>query len=149
LSRPPTRRRSTVFAGVALFVTGVAAAQGQKTDLQGVYDIDATASDDIGAAVARGTAQMNFAIRPLARHLIAKANPSYRRIVLTKSGATATIKLDGGSPIETPLDGTSVRWIREDGGIDRITGQWSDRALLVYFRADDGARTQNGVDPLS
>jgi len=130
------------FAGIAWALVGTAAAQAVQADLQGAYEIDASASDDIEAAIARGTAQLNFAIRPLARHLIAKANPPYQRIVILQTGVTASLQLDARPPIQMPLDGNWVRWIREDGGIDRVTGQWSYPAFVVYYQGEDGARMQ-------
>ena len=134
------KARSTL-AGIALILSGVAAAQAQQAELQGVYDIDAGASDDIQATVIRGTAQLNFAIRALARRLIAKANPPYQRIGISQDGVTASLQLDSCQPIRMPLDGSPVRWVREDGGIDDVTGQWSYPSLVVYFKGEGGART--------
>jgi len=151
----PSRTRSSVFAkagatlaGIALVLTSTAMAQARQPDLQGVYEFDANSSDDIQAAITRGTEQMNFALRPLARRLIAKANPPYQRIAILQSGTTASLQLDARQPIQTPLDGTWIRWIREDGGIDRVTGQWSYPTFVVYFQGEDGARVQKYVlDP--
>ncbi len=127
---------------IAWALGGAPAARAEQADLQGVYEIDARASDDIEAAITRGTAPMNFAIRPLARRLIAKANPPYQRIVISQAGLTASLHLDARPLIQTPLDGSWVRWIREDGGIDRVTGQWSYPAFVVYYQGEDGARVQ-------
>ena len=139
----PAKMRSRL-AGLTLALAGMAAAQGPQAQaaLEGAYKIDANASDDIEAAITRGTAQMNFAIRSLARRLIAKANPPYQRIVISRTGSTANLQLDTRPPIQTPLDGSWVPWIREDGGIDRITGQWSYPTFVVHFKGEDGARTQ-------
>jgi hypothetical protein len=130
----------SALAGVALVLMGAVAAQAQPAELQGVFEIDASASDNIEAAITRGTAQMNFAIRPLARRLIAKANPPYQRIGISRTGNTASLQLDARPSIQTPLDGSWVRWVREDGGIDSITGQWSYAAFVVYFKGEDGSR---------
>lgn len=140
----PAKIRSRL-AGLTLVLAGMAAAQGPQAqaELQGAYKIDANASDDIEAAITRGTAQMNFTIRSLARHLIAKANPPYQRIVISRTGDTASLQLDARPPIRTPLDGSWVRWIREDGGVDNITGQWSYPTFVVYFKGEDGARTHS------
>jgi hypothetical protein len=136
-----------LLAGIAV-LTGTARAQVSAPELPGVYVLDANSSDDIQAVVTRGTEQMNFAIRALARHLIAKANPAYQRISISKSDAAASLQLDARPPIQTPLDGTWVRWIREDGGTDRITGQWSYPTFVMYFQGEDGARVHKYVlDP--
>jgi hypothetical protein len=133
------------LAGIALALAGATAAQIEQADLQGVYEIDAGASDDIQAAITRGTAQMNFAIRPLARRLIANANPPYQRVRISQTGVTASLQLDARPAIQTPLDGSWIRWIREDGGMDRVSGQWSYPTFVVYYKGEDGARTQKYV----
>jgi hypothetical protein len=137
-----------VLAGVALVLIGATVAQVPQPDLQGAYEIDPKASDDIQAAITRGTAQLNFAIRPLARRLIAKANPAYQRIVISRYGAMASLQLEARQAIQTPLDGNWVQWIREDGRVDRITGEWSYPTFVVYFQGEDGARVQRyALDP--
>jgi hypothetical protein len=148
LTRPASGRACTmgsVFAGIALILAGAAGAQMQRDDIRGEYAIDASAGDDIEAAINRGTAELNFAIRPLARRLIAKSNPPYKRIMISRDGATASVQLDSRPPIRVPLDGSSVRWIREDGGIDIVSGEWSYPAFAVYFKGEDGARVQKYV----
>ena len=141
-------KTGATLVGVVLVLTGAALAQAPQPDLQGIYGFDANSSDDIQAAITRGTEQMNFAIRPLARRLIAKANPPYQRIAISRSGTTASLQLDARPPIRTPLDGTWTRWVREDGGIDRVSGQWSYPTFAVLFQGEDGARVQKYVlDP--
>jgi len=128
------------LAMIALTVTS-AVAQAQRPELQGVYDLDAGASDDVEAIVTRGTEQMNFAIRGLARRLIAKANPRYEQIAISQDGVTARVQLDARAPILAPLNGDSVRWVREDGGTDTVACRWSYPSLELIFKADDGGRT--------
>jgi hypothetical protein len=110
-------------------------------DLQGVYTLDAAASDSINSAIENGTADMNFAIRGLARRRIAQTNPRYERIRLSRTDATIMVQFDSRAAIELPADGRSVPWTREDGGKYIVTAQWSAPQLLMHFDADDGQRT--------
>jgi hypothetical protein len=135
-------------AGSVWAISSAVSANAQQEDLQGIFDIDISSSDDIGAVITRGTAQMNFMTRPLARRLIAQANPAYRQIAISLDSATVVIRLDEGRPITTPLNGNPVRWIREDGQVDRVTANWAYPTFIMRFEAEDGQRTHRYVlDP--
>jgi hypothetical protein len=128
----------TFICAIAMPSTALLA---QQRDLQGAYAIDAAASDNIEAAIVSGTADMNFAIRSLARSLIAKTNPRYDRVEVRRNGTSVSVRFDARPPIEMPLDGHPVRWIREDGGIYNVTAQWSDTQVVMHFESDNGDRT--------
>jgi hypothetical protein len=137
-----------LWAGSVWAMSSALAANAQQESLQGIFDIDTSSSDDVGSAITRGTAQMNFTIRPLARRLIAKANPPYRQIAISQDGVNAVTRLDEGQPITTPLNGNPVRWIREDGQVDSVTGRWAHPTFVLHFQAEDGQRTHRYVlDP--
>ena len=112
----------------------------QPANLQGVYTIDAAASDDIDAAITRGTADMNFAIRSLARSLTAKTNPRYERVEIRRNDTTVSVRYDSRPPIEVPADGRSVRWVREDGAAYDVSVQWNAPQLVMHFESDTGKR---------
>ena len=109
-------------------------------DLQGVYTLEAAASDSIESAIENGTADMNFAIRGLARRRIAQTNPRYERVRLSRSDTTVSVQFDSREALEIPADGRSVPWTREDGGKYNVTAQWSAPQLVMHFDADDGQR---------
>jgi hypothetical protein len=117
----------------------------QQPDLQGVYTIDADASDNIDAAITRGTADMNFAIRSLARSRTAKTNPRYRRVEIRRNASTVSVKYDARPPIEIPADGRSITWLREDGAAYSVSVQWSAAQLVMHFESDTGNRTNTLV----
>jgi hypothetical protein len=127
---------------VCLYVLAASAmpAQAQQTDLQGVYTFDAAASDDMKAAVDRGTADMNFAIRGIARSRIAQTNPRYERVAISRSDKTVSVQFDQRPPIVLPLDGHSVPYTRDDGEKDDASAQWSTTQLVLDFKSDKGER---------
>ena len=139
----------SVRASLAIAFCTVAAPAGtlraQQLDLQGVYAIDPAASDDIGAAITRGTADMNFAIRSLARNRTAKTNPRYERLEIRRNDTTVSVKYDARPPIEIPADGRSVPWVREDGSSYNVSVQWSPSQLVMHFESDTGNRTNTLV----
>lgn len=117
----------------------------QPADLQGVYTIDAAASDDIGTAITRGTADMNFAIRSLARNRTAKTNPRYERVEIRRSDTTVSVRYDARPAIEIPVDGRAVPWVREDGSTYNVSVQCSPAQLVMYFESGTGNRTNTLV----
>jgi hypothetical protein len=116
-------------------------ARAQMPDLRGVYAIDISSSDDIESAIDRGTESMNFLIQGLARSRIAQTSPRYERIEISRTDTTVSVQFDSREPIVIPLDGRSVSWIREDGGRDDVSAQWSATQLVMDFNAgSDGER---------
>jgi hypothetical protein len=114
---------------------------GEVPDLQGIYVLDRAASDNIDAAIEQGTAEMNFAIRYVARGRIAKTNPLYQRVQISRAAGTVSVRFDAAKPIDIPTDGRSVAWTRQDGGKYDITAESSATKLVMHLRADDGERT--------
>jgi hypothetical protein len=138
--------KTRFFAGwlpivLCAFAASPAPLRAQQEDLQGVYAIDAAASDDIEAAITRGTADMNFAIRPLARSRTAKTNPCYQRIEIHRNENTVSVRYDARPPIDIPADGRSVPWIREDGATYDVSIEWSAAQAVMHFESDTGNRT--------
>jgi hypothetical protein len=117
----------------------------QQTDLQGTYAIDAAASDDIKTAIDRGTAEMNFLIRDIARSRTAQTNPRYGHIAISHGSDAVSIRFDTRAPIVVPLDGRSVPWMREDGGKYDVTAQWNAKQLVMDFKSDDGERVNTFI----
>ena len=105
-----------------------------------MYTIDAAASDNIETAINNGTADMNFAIRYLARRITAQTNPRYERIQISRNDTTISVQFDARKPIEMPADGQSVPWVREDGGKDDLSAQWTATQLVMHFKSGDGER---------
>ncbi len=100
---------------------------------------------NIDAAIDKGIAGMNFAIRPLARGRIAKTNPLYERVEISRDEYSLRVKFDANKPIEMPLDGRSVRWMRQDGGTYNVAVQQLDAQLIMHFTANDGERNNTFI----
>jgi hypothetical protein len=133
------RRLAQMFCICALALC-TAPVRAQAWGLQGSYTLDPAAGDSIEKAVVNGTAEMNFAIRSLARGRIVKTNPPYGRIQLWRTETVISVQFDSRQAIEMPADGRPVRWAREDGGMYNISAQCSATQLVMHFNADDGQR---------
>jgi hypothetical protein len=123
----------------------VSAVRADQEGLQGVYAIDVARSDSIDAAIERAIAEMNFVVRPIARGRLAKTNPRYERIALSRNDATVSVQFDARKPIEMPADGRAVSWVREDGEKFEVSAQWSAAQLIMHFKAEDGERVNTFV----
>jgi hypothetical protein len=140
----PLRRRLLL----CLLSLNLAALAADQPDLQGVYAVDRAASDSIDQAIENGTAAMNFVIRPLARSRIAKTNPLYQRVRISREYLSVRVQFDADEPIEVPVDGRSVRWVRQDNGTYDVTAAWTAERLVMYFKAGDEKRTDTfDLDP--
>lgn len=135
------RLQKSFLVLASVLAVSAAAVEVPVRDLQGIYLLDAAASDSIESAIEGGTADMNFAIRGLARRRIAQTNPRYERIRLSRSDTTISVQFDSRAALEIPADGRSLPWTREDGGKYNVTAQWSASQLVMHFDADDGQRT--------
>jgi hypothetical protein len=131
--------------GLALSLIAAGAEPG---DLQGVYILDRAASDNIDIAIDKGIGGMNFVIKPLARSRIARTNPLYERVEISRDDFNLQVRFDANKPIEMPLDGRSVPWVRQDGGTYDVTVQQIDSRLMMHFNANDGQRSNTfTLDP--
>lgn len=132
-----------VFIG--LCALWAVASSAEQWGPEGTYAIDGAASDNIETAITHGTAEMNFAIRSIARSRIAKTNPLYGTIHLHRSDIAVTVQFDTGKPIELPLDGRAIPWERQDGGTYDVSAECSTTELVMRFHANDGERTNTFV----
>ena len=99
----------------------------------------ATQPDPIGPAIQRGTAEMNFVTRPIARRRLAATNDAYSTVEIRFAGGNVTTVLAGRS-ITSPADGREIEWRREDGELLRVTTSLRDGTLVQTFTAEDGSR---------
>jgi hypothetical protein len=109
--------------------------------LVGIYDLDASRSDDIQGAIRAGTAEMNFAIRGIARDRTAAINPRYATIAIAHESKEVIVTFSAHEPLHVSLDGPSTDWIREDGGHWMASAQWNDSKLIMHMVNDNGRRT--------
>ena len=107
----------------------------------GNYRIDAKASDNVGNAIEKQTASMNFITRPIARGRLKKTNPAYDSIGIAFPANNISITLDQRKAIVFPASGAAVKWTREDGETFDLSGHVANGVLTQTFVAEDGRRT--------
>jgi hypothetical protein len=118
-------------------------AAAQQPAIEGVYTFDATASDDIKAAINAAVSNMNFIVKPIARSRLTKTNPAYQRISITREGTEIVVAFDTRKPVRMPADGTSIKWTREDGEKFDVKVARQDTQLTQTFVAEDGQRVND------
>lgn len=125
---------------VALLGALPSAAHGQAPSLDGSYLLAADASDDVNRAIESSVARMGFIVRPIARSRLRKTNVPYRRLRISTDDGRISIAPDAAAPVVSPMDGTPIRWRREDGEVLDVVTAWEGGSLSQTFRADDGSR---------
>ncbi|NEX92768.1 hypothetical protein [Caulobacter sp. 17J65-9] len=108
--------------------------------LVGNWTLDAAASDDVGAAVDKAIAPMNFAIRPIAKSRLMKTNPVYKTLGITLPPGKISVSFDGYPPAVGPADGSTVKWKRRDGEVLDLSNRIAGGQLIQTFGAPDGTR---------
>lgn len=140
-------KRTTLIVSTAMAI-GLAAitprlSVAQQPTIGGIYTFDATASEDIKAAINSVTSKMNFIVKGVARSRLTKTNPAYQRIVIAREGSEIVITLDTRKPIRMPADGSVIKWTREDGEKFDLKGEWKDSQLIQTYVAEDGQRVND------
>lgn len=110
------KRAMTVLLLGLSFCTGpMASVRAATPDLVGSWVFDASQSDDVEAAVKTAVEKVNFIIRGFAHGRLRNTNKPYRTLAILVQGKEVQIKKDARVPVKAPLDGTPVKWRREDG----------------------------------
>lgn len=128
-----------VTLALALAISPVALCDPSET-LVGTWQFVADGSDDIAAAIEGSVAKMNFIKRPIARSRLKKTNSTYRTIRIERQPDLILVAFDAGKPVGMPIDGTKVKWQRDDGEKFDVSGQWQESMLKQAFVAEDGER---------
>jgi hypothetical protein len=115
-------------------------AHAQASSLQGTYDLDGGASQDIGKAIDKVAGQMSFLAAPVARKRLMATNPPVRRITISYTDKDVTIQADGGAALRTPADGTPIDWTREGGEKVKVSTIWEGAQLKRSLASRDGVR---------
>ena len=137
------RQRISALFAAALALVLVAPAPGSaqgNASLEGTFTYNASASDNINAAIDAAVRDMNFALRPIARGRLRKTNAPYQRLQISHTAQQVTVTTDGRRPIVSPANGTPVDWTREDGEKLKVSTEWENGTLEQTFKAEDGQR---------
>jgi hypothetical protein len=148
--RPRALRLGLV--GVALLVgavmpTPVRAQTGQDVPpgvaSQGVsrYSLLSDSSDNIGKAIDRTVAHMNFITRPIARSRLNKVNPRPTRLQVAVQADSVSVAFDDGNPVVTPLNGNTIPWSNPlTHETDQARGSVVADTIRQTLAAPDGER---------
>jgi hypothetical protein len=139
------QRISALFAALlalALVAPAPGSAQGAAS-LNGTFTYNASASDNINAAIDAAVRDMNFALRPIARGRLRKTNQPYQRLQISHTPQQVSVVTDTRRPIVSPANGTPVDWTREDGEKLKVSTVWQGSTLEQTFKAEDGQRVND------
>jgi len=111
-----------------------------------VYELVPGESDDVHAAIERTIAPLNFIIRPIARHRLARTNHTPAHLTLEVRPDIRVITFEGANPIPTPRDGSSLPWI---SGVSKelyhVHAVAHGDTLVQTILASDGRRVDEFV----
>lgn len=126
------------LAAVVLFA-GTASAQQAAPAFVGAWSYAPEQGSVIERAIDRGTAEMNFVTKPIARRRLRATNTAYATVdVRLADGAITTVL--AGRAIASPADGRAVPYTREDGEVMRVATVLREGTLVQTFTAEDGSR---------
>lgn len=135
------QRTRTLLLTLAALALPLGAASAQESSMRGTFTVDRAHSDDVNRAIETAVGRMNFVTRPIARGRLRRTNPVYGRVVVNYTGDQVSTTFDQRHPIESPSNGTPIKWTREDGEKFDLSTEWQGQRLVQTFRAEDGTRT--------
>ena len=131
-------RFALALAVAALVPAGLSAQQ--TAGLRGTWTLDRQASDNVAQAINTAVARMNFVTRPIARGRLTRTNQPYQRVVIDFTAQQVSVTTDSRPAIESPGNGTPIKWTREDGEVLDLSTEWENGRLEQTFKAEDGQR---------
>ena len=135
---------STCSVCAALLLVGLStAARAEDPTWVGTFVSEEQSDAGIQNAIEAATADMNVLTRSVARGRLKKTNPLYKRIVITRQVVMIGVSFDERRPIEMPVDGSVIKWTREDGEILAVSARAEDGRLVQTFKAEDGQRVNS------
>lgn len=128
-------------AGATAVRAQAVAGMGEAPAIVGTYTYVAEGSDDIEEAIDDAVSKVSWFIRTFARSRLRNTNPLYERIVIERSDTAWSILVDDRKPVVAPVDGSAVKWEREDGEVFDVSIELLDPSTLKQlFVAEDGER---------
>ena len=129
------------FAALLFLLTLCPAAAAQESQLRGTFVFNREASDDINRAIDTAVAGMSFATRPTMRGRLRKSNQAYQRVIIDYDQRAVSITFDQRRPMESPANGTPVKWTREDGEKFDLSTEWEGGYLEQTLKGEQEMRT--------
>ena len=136
------QRIAPLFCALALVLAASlpAGLHAQQASMKGTWRYNAQASDNVMTAINAAVNRMNFVTRPIARGRLNRTNQPYQRVVIDFTQQQVSITMDQRSVINTPANGTPIKWTREDGEVFDVATAWEGHGLKQTFKAEDGQR---------
>ncbi len=128
--------KTVVACALVIALTLTCAAAAQESSLRGTFTLDRAASDDIDRAI-----EAVSKARPDARRRLRRTNPTYQRVVINYTQRMVSVTFDQRRAIESPADGTPVKWTREDGEKFDLSTEWEGGRLEQTFKGEGEERT--------
>ncbi|HET7464458.1 MAG TPA: hypothetical protein VFJ82_24580 [Longimicrobium sp.] len=135
------QRTRTLLLALAALALPLATATAQESSMRGTFTLDRAHSDDINRAIEAAVNKMSFITRPIARGRLRRTNAAYQRVVINYTNEQVSTTFDQRHAIQSPGNGTPVKWTREDGEKFDLSTEWQGQRLIQTFRAEDGSRT--------
>ncbi len=95
----------------------------------------------IEAGIEKAIDDMNFITRPIARSKLNKANIAFKSIKIKFVDGKVSIQQDSRTAVTSPIDGTKVKWTREDGDVFKVSQKVSETKITQIFRGESGKKT--------
>jgi hypothetical protein len=137
------QRTTTLLIALAALAAPAAVrrAEAQAPSLQGVFQLNTRASEDVNRAIDNAVSRMNFIVRPIARGRLRKTNEPYRRVTISHTQSQVSVTTDARAAIVTPATGSPIKWTRpEDNEKLNVSTEWEAGRLKQTFQAEDGRR---------
>ena len=128
------------FAG-ALFCTVLAATAARAQVPAGEWVRDFAQSDDINAAINRGTQGLSFIVKPIARKRLRATNPPPQTLSIKSSGNSIDIVLNNDVVLHTS-PGASFEWSYQGEKL-HVSTTLEGGVLTNVFKADDGEKSNS------
>ncbi len=114
-------------------------------NLSGTFQFIAEQSDDIDQAISEAIDTMNVVVRPFARRRLQHITAPYPLLRIRATPDAMLMVADTRAPIHMLVNGTAVRWKREDGEMFNVSGMWDGDAFEQTFVSGTGRRVNRYV----
>jgi hypothetical protein len=127
--------------------SGTGSANAQSAAMEGVFEVDAGAGEQVERAIRAATEGGGFFIRTVGRRLLREKLRPLPLIHIALTDSTASITDSSGEPLQTPLtEGESDE--SQLSSREPVLTRWEGAVLVRTFREDDGIRRYRfSLDP--
>jgi hypothetical protein len=131
------------LAALLFLLTLYPAAAAQESTMRGTFVINRQASDDVNRVIEAAVGRLSSVTRPTMRGHLRKTNVVYGRVVINYTQQMVSITFDQRRPLESPANGTPVKWTREDGEKFDLSTEWEGSNLAQTFKGEGKEQRTN------